>query len=79
MLKKNLRIKIKDSKGETIKKPRRPTNWRVAVKEYTTPTNINKIGDLKPWRNINIIIAFLEIIVLEIIRIGTHIICETEE
>lgn len=54
-------------------------NWRVEYKLYVNPTSINKIGELKPWKNIIRIRDLKESKVFEIRRKGIAIIWETEE
>jgi hypothetical protein len=47
-VKKKERTIIKDSKGLIQIRPRMRTCWRVEVREYITPTSINRRGELIP-------------------------------
>lgn len=78
-VKKKARIIIKDIIGESKINPRIATNWRVPNIEYSKPTNIKRIGDLKPWKNISIKIPLIEQILFAKSIKGIVIIWETEE
>lgn len=78
-VKKKAKIIIKDKRGDIRIKPRIETSWRVPNIEYNKPTSINKIGELRPWKNINIKIALTEQMLLAKSIKGIVIMCETEE
>lgn len=70
---------MKESKGEIKINPRMKANWRVEYKLYVKPTSINKMGELKPWKNIIRTKDLKDSKVFEISRKGIAIMWETEE
>lgn len=79
IVKKNIKIARNLNNGEIRIKPRINTNCRLPYIEYSVPTSINSIEELRPWNNMIIVIDWTDKRLEDKINIGIVIICATEE